>query len=331
MDGSESSSTTSTDPVRNVLAHHGIKGMKWGHHKERTPIKQSSASHAFKTASGESMSLEGLKTPVLGRALARAFPSIRDKINNSDFYAIKNGNGDRVGELYTRKDPEEKNAMNVVWVETKKEHKGKGYATATMKKTIDIAKKEGRDKVTLEVPGISPDAKHIYEKLGFKDKGGYKDYDPNDIWGGLTRMELSLPNSAKHSENLIADVLAHHGIKGMKWGHRKSKSSGEEHSTSSDHVSTDHTTAEKHKATIDAHGTKALSNHDLQQLITRMNLEQQHRNLSGQAPTKFKKGHNYVKTVLSVAKTLNDIHNTVNGPVGKAVKTAVKAKAAVSE
>lgn len=138
-------------------------------------------------------------------------------------------------------------------------------------------------------------------------------------------------SAAADSADLVRDVLAHHGIKGMKWGQRKSKSSGGEHSTSSGHVSTDHTTAEKHKAIINAHGTKALSNHDLQQLITRMNLEQQHRNLNSQSPTKFKKGHNHVKTVLSVAKTLNDIHNTVNGPVGKAIKTGIKAKKVVSE
>jgi hypothetical protein len=131
--------------------------------------------------------------------------------------------------------------------------------------------------------------------------------------------------------DMVRDVLAHHGIKGMKWGQRKSRSSSGDSHKPSGPVSSDHAVAEAHKSTINKHGTKALSNNDLQQLITRMNLEQQHRNLSSQSPSKFKKGHNHVKTVLSVAKTLNDIHNTVNGPVGKAVKTAVKAKAAVSE
>jgi hypothetical protein len=62
-----------------------------------------------------------------------------------------------------------------------------------------------------------------------------------------------------------------------------------------------------------------------------MNLEQQHRALSNQSPTKFKKGHNHVKTVLATARTLNDIHTTLNSPVAKAAKAAYKAKKAVSE
>jgi hypothetical protein len=124
--------------------------------------------------------------------------------------------------------------------------------------------------------------------------------------------------------DLVRDVLAHHGIKGMKWGSRKSPSSSGSSSKTSAPVSNDHATAEAHKSTIKTHGTKALSNDDLQQLITRMNLEQQHRNLTNQKPSKFDKGHNHVKKVLSTARTLNDVHNVLNSPLGKAAKTAYK-------
>lgn len=106
----------------------------------------------------------------------------------------------------------------------------------------------------------------------------------------------------------------------MKWGSRKGSSSTSSHVPS---ASEDHLTAEAHRAKLRAGGIKALSNQELTQLNTRMQLEQTHRNLSGQQPSKFEKGHAHVKRVLSVAKTLNDIHNTINGPVGKAVKTAV--------
>jgi hypothetical protein len=106
----------------------------------------------------------------------------------------------------------------------------------------------------------------------------------------------------------------------MKWGTRKAPSS------SPPHVSSDHVVAEGHKTVVKQHGLKALSNDDLRKLNERMQLEQSHRDLSGKAPSGFKSGHQHVKTILSVAKTLNDIHNTVNGPVGKAVKAAAKAK-----
>ena len=213
--------------INGIVQHHGVKGMKWG---VRHDVKQTSESHTFTTSKGETASLEGMKTPIIARGIAHLSSSFREKIRTSDAYTIKNAQGKSVGELYTRKDPEEKNAMNVVWVETGGKHKGKGYATGAMKKAIDIAKKEHRDKVTLEVPGISPDARHIYEKLGFKDMGGYKNYNPRDMWGGLTRMELDLHDSSvKHHAAdalavdvaFISDIIKHSGVKGMKWGVRK--------------------------------------------------------------------------------------------------------------
>jgi predicted ATPase with chaperone activity len=82
--------------------------------------------------------------------------------------------------------------------------------------------------------------------------------------------------------------------------------------------------AEAHLAKIRAGGVKALSNADLQALNTRMQLEQTHRDLSAKRPSKFDIGNKHVQRILKTGKTLNDIHNTLNGPVGKAVKAAVK-------
>lgn len=68
----------------------------------------------------------------------------------------------------------------------------------------------------MEVPGNAPDARHIYERLGFKEvytPPEMKEDDP--IWGGLTNMRLDL--NAQHGE------LAHYGVKGMKWGVRKDR------------------------------------------------------------------------------------------------------------
>jgi hypothetical protein len=111
--------------------------------------------------------------------------------------------------------------------------------------------------------------------------------------------------------------LEHHGVKGMKWGSRKGSSS----STSTS--STDHANAEAIRTKLRTGGVKSLSNHELQQLNTRHQLEANHRNLAGQSPNKFDKGHNHVKKVLAAGKTLADIYNTVNSPAGKAVRKAV--------
>lgn len=72
-----------------------------------------------------------------------------------------------------------------------------------------------------------------------------------------------------------------------------------------------------------AGGIKALSNDELQKLNTRMQLEQNHRNLADKQPSKFNKGHGHVKKVLAAGKTLADVYNTVNSPAGKALRKAV--------
>lgn len=137
---------------------------------------------------------------------------------------------------------------------------------------------------------------------------------------------------------MVGDILAHHGVMGMKWGVRKGSSrssSSESKPSAPTRASNDHIQAESHKATLNKHGVKALSNHDLKQLNERMQLEQTYRNLNAQKPTKFETGHNQVKKILGVAKTINDIHNTLNSPLGKAakgaVKTAVKGAAKTAE
>lgn len=69
------------------------------------------------------------------------------------------------------------------------------------------------------------------------------------------------------------DVLAHVGVKGMKWGVRKSRSADRP-------VSDDAKAASAVRTTAKTSGTAALSNRDLQTAITRMNLEQQYSRLS---------------------------------------------------
>lgn len=96
----------------------------------------------------------------------------------------------------------------------------------------------------------------------------------------------------------LDEVLAHYGVKGMKWGVRKD--SGPQVASPSKEgyeksASPDAKKANKDYATAQLKGTAALSNKDLQGLVNRMNLEQQYSRLS---QPQMKKGNAIVQDIL---------------------------------
>lgn len=115
----------------------------------------------------------------------------------------------------------------------------------------------------------------------------------------------------------VDDVLAHFGVKGMKWGIRKDKSISKV-------ASPDAARAKTTQDLIKRHGTQAVDNKELQHLVTRMNLERQYNGLVGKDSSQVKKGYKFAKELLGVAKTAQDAYNLVNGPMAKAVGNAIK-------
>lgn len=128
------------------------------------------------------------------------------------------------------------------------------------------------------------------------------------------------------SDEAIDDHLAHYGIKGMRWGRRKSdppvsdgvtriKSSkpGEKLQAEGGRKVEAHPDAVKtalSKQTAKASTTDALSTKDLQELVNRMNLEQQYARLSSpQHSNTLKKGNAKVKEILDAKNTFNQIAN----------------------
>ena len=96
--------------------------------------------------------------------------------------------------------------------------------------------------------------------------------------------------SLKHDlMNKTDAYLAQFGVKGMHWGVRSDGSSG------SSHISPDAARSNELKATVKKHGVSALSNKDLQHLVTRQNLERQHSNLNA---SQVNTGHALVKKML---------------------------------
>ena len=180
------------------IKHHGVKGMKWGVRRYQNKDGSLTAEGRKKyvdtigdtktyTKNGVEVTLRKQPVSIIAKTLSKVSPSIRDNIERADFIDIK-VEGKKVGDLQLYK--ESPKSLNVVWLGIESEHGGQGYGQAVMRAVVDHAKKQNLDTVTLEVPGISPNARHIYESLGFKSKGLITDEDDN--WGGLTAMELNL-------------------------------------------------------------------------------------------------------------------------------------------
>jgi hypothetical protein len=91
--------------------------------------------------------------------------------------------------------------------------------------------------------------------------------------------------SLKHSEidglmGEIDEFLAHFGVKGMRWGVRKRHPASSSPRHPSGPVSSDAAKAARLQTRVSQHGTRSLTNAELQTLVTRLNLETQHGRLN---------------------------------------------------
>jgi len=310
-----------TDPS---VEHHGVKGMHWGvrkadSSKPRPELKSLGPdSVSRKTKSGETITLQKVKPNVLVKSLGRVSKKFREGYSKRASLNILDGSGKKVGEAYVQKKNDEELYLN--WLGIDKSARGKGYATAVMKAGRDFGKQQGFKKMTLEVPGRSPDARHIYEKLGFKVTG--EDKGPGtEIWGGLTNMEYNF--DAKHSGfEEVNDFLQHYGTKGMKWGVRKADNSSG--SSSSTPASSDANLASATQTKINTGGVKTVSNQELQHLVNRLNLEKQYSQLQATNKSDIQRGHKVVKDILQAGKTIEDVRKFMNSPTGKILKNTLK-------
>ncbi len=160
-----------------ILEHHGVKGMKRGVRKDREVVL------TRPLPNGNSLTVYREPPSLIASAIARKFPnSSAAKLTHFD---LRDSSGKTVGNATIFK--EDADTLNLMWIGVNRKARGQGIAQACIKGMSDFAKAEGFKRHTLEAPGISPDARHIYEKFGFKEVG--KQTEADDFWGGLTIME----------------------------------------------------------------------------------------------------------------------------------------------
>ena len=189
----------------NSIFHYGVKGMKWGVRRSQAQLDRAAGRRATRTKSGSNelevsqdgkslmtsngsgISLKERAPSKLIAAAAKLSPALANQVAKSKVLTI-HAEGEEVGGITLMEDSPE--SMNVVVISVDKKHQGNGYGTAVMQSTVDYAKASGKKEVTLEVPGTSKAARHIYEKMGFEAVGELGESD--DIKDQLTAMRLDL-------------------------------------------------------------------------------------------------------------------------------------------
>ena len=183
------------------LAHHGIKGQKWGiRNGPPYPINNNFRKTLGKsldeqlslnaiTRNGETISILEDKKTRIARLLAKGSKALNERVLNTKCFTIKTSDR-RIGDVQIFQESNE--SVNGVWLGIDKKYRGKGYAQAALMEVIDECRRRGYKEFTLEVPGNAPDARHIYEKIGFVAGEQITTPDEDFYWGGLTKMRLKL-------------------------------------------------------------------------------------------------------------------------------------------
>jgi hypothetical protein len=138
-------------------------------------------------------------------------------------------------------------------------------------------------------------------------------------------MDRSRSATGTRQGRVVVNELAHYGVKGMKWGVHHDKPSGDSSSGAPARSSADATEASRaiNKAGS-AGGLHVLSNQELQRAITRMNLENQYRNLTATPhKSELDRGLQTAEKLLKIGGTVEKARKFLETPTGKAVKTGL--------
>jgi hypothetical protein len=121
----------------------------------------------------------------------------------------------------------------------------------------------------------------------------------------------------------VDSFIEHYGVKGMRWGVRRSRSelrseakARKKRTPSPDAIEV---------STLKKKRSKELTDDELKRALKRMDMEKRYNSMN---PKGFSKAEKVVVGILAVGTTINSVIAFSNSPAGKAVATRLSSKAA---
>lgn len=268
------------------LAHHGIRGMKWGVRRADKKFEKLSNHPIVKRAL-----LDGAEHKANQELLAL------DKKYKNDIQmlgGIPVGSKKYYDEVYS--------VLNKHLAEISSTQVN-ASGTRRLKASLDVDDR-GVEHLNVSTEAIEHSANKVELPFERNANGAIVNVKfPDEL---LTLLDEPLAQSVTKTE----DFLEHHGIRGMKWGvrRRRSASSGSssranKKATGSPRPSDEGRAARKILDKQKQHGTVALTNHELRTVNARVKLEQEFNKHTPPAKTKLKKGEDYANTFIKAVDT----------------------------
>ena len=216
--------------VDDVLAHYGVPGMKWGHKKGRDftggleKVKKTDLEEINQLFN--KLSITDRKFLVLDQKL----PLIKKNIRDERHCFVSRLNGKIVGFMRESGRPEGFALIEELVVDPNS--RNKGVASKMLKefhssfpKTLAKTKADNEEvNKILKKNGYkpnNPDAKSVINWVRQENPTQKSKQTAEKLLDNMTKEEDQ--NDVKHGGGTmeVNDVLAHYGVPGMKWGHRK--------------------------------------------------------------------------------------------------------------
>jgi hypothetical protein len=238
--------------------HHGVKGMKWGIRNDRGHEGQKAKTKVIAKADQKfekniAAANKGRLTPELHNAVVTRMNARVQGVNDSDKYRGIDMDT-ATGKIKSDYEKDMRDAIVTSFEDGVREIYGSN-ASGT-KRGVYNSKTDSIDIVEKDVQHAAlPDVPNVTAKL------------TRDKLGQVASIEV-VPFEMEHSNLDGENYLAHFGVKGMKWGIRKSDSSGSSRggSKSIPKASANETHGEKYnrlRSQIKTHGPNSVSTEDL--------------------------------------------------------------------